>query len=52
LTFRPPVLLDTEVMRQHLLTAEGPGQAWRLSGLINFEPAIRGSSSPKALAGS
>jgi hygromycin-B 7''-O-kinase len=39
---RPPVLLHTEVMREHLLTAEGPGGAWRLSGLIDFEPAMRG----------
>jgi hypothetical protein len=36
------VLLHTEVMRQHVLTAEGPEGAWRLSGPINFEPAIRG----------
>jgi hygromycin-B 7''-O-kinase len=36
------VLLHTEVMREHLLTAEGPGGAWRLSGLIDFEPAMRG----------
>jgi hygromycin-B 7''-O-kinase len=39
---RPPVLLHTEVMRQHLLAVEGPGGAWRLSGLIDFEPAMRG----------
>ena len=40
---RPPVLLlHTEVMRQHLLAAEGPEGAWRLSGLIDFEPAMRG----------
>ena len=38
----PPVLLHTEVMRQHLLATEGPGGAWRLSGLIDFEPAMRG----------
>jgi hygromycin-B 7''-O-kinase len=29
-------------MREHLLTAKGPGGAWRLSGLIDFEPAMRG----------
>jgi hygromycin-B 7''-O-kinase len=34
-------LLHTEVMRQHLLAAVGPGGAWRLSGLIDFEPAMR-----------
>jgi hypothetical protein len=55
------VLPHTEVMRQHLLTAEGPEGAWRLSGLIGFDPAIRaeyeyelvgvGCPSPK-LAGS
>jgi hygromycin-B 7''-O-kinase len=38
----PPVLLHTEVMRQHLLVSEDPGGAWRLSGLIDFEPAMRG----------
>ncbi|HEY6312945.1 MAG TPA: aminoglycoside 3'-phosphotransferase/choline kinase family protein [Streptosporangiaceae bacterium] len=37
-----PVLLHTEVMRQHLLAAEGPAGTWRLSGLIDFEPAMRG----------
>jgi hygromycin-B 7''-O-kinase len=59
---RPPVLLRTEVMRQHLLTAEGPQRAWRLSGLIDFELALRGEredefvasgrSSSMAIAGS
>jgi hygromycin-B 7''-O-kinase len=39
---RPPVLLHTEVMREHLLVAEGVGGTWRLSGLIDFEPAMRG----------
>ena len=53
--------LHTEVMRQHLLTAGGPEGAWRLSGLIGFDPAMRaeyeyelvgvGCPSPK-LAGS
>jgi hygromycin-B 7''-O-kinase len=38
----PPVLLHTEVMRQHLLAIEDPGGAWRLSGLVDFEPAMRG----------
>ena len=38
---RPPVLLHTEVMRRHLLTADGPDGAWRLSGLTGFEPAMR-----------
>lgn len=42
LPIRPPVLLHTEVMRQHLLAIEGPGGTWRLSGLIDFEPAMRG----------
>jgi len=37
-----PVLLHTEVMREHLLVTEGPDGAWRLSGLIDFEPAMRG----------
>ncbi len=38
---RPPVLLHTEVMRQHLLTAKGPEGAWRLSGLTGSEPTMR-----------
>ena len=37
-----PVLLHTEIMRQHLLAAVGPGGAWRVTGLIDFEPAMRG----------
>jgi hypothetical protein len=52
LPFRPSALLHTGVMRQHLLTAEGPEGTWRPSGLINFEPAMRGCSPPKAIAGS
>jgi hygromycin-B 7''-O-kinase len=36
------VLLCTEVMREHLLVSEDPAGAWRLSGLIDFEPAMRG----------
>lgn len=35
------VLLHTEVMREHLLV-EAAGDAWRLSGLFDFEPAMRG----------
>jgi hygromycin-B 7''-O-kinase len=35
-----PVLLHTEVMRQHLLVEPGP---WRLAGLIDFEPAMCGA---------
>ncbi len=42
LPIRAPVLLHTEVMRQHLLVTEDPSGAWRLSGLIDFEPAMRG----------
>jgi hygromycin-B 7''-O-kinase len=38
---RPPVLLHTEVMSQHLLVSES-ADGWRLSGLIDFEPAMRG----------
>ncbi|RJL24243.1 phosphotransferase family protein [Bailinhaonella thermotolerans] len=37
----PPVLLHTEIMREHLLVADGPG-GWRLTGLFDFEPAMRG----------
>jgi hygromycin-B 7''-O-kinase len=35
-----PVLLHTEVMRQHLLAEPGP---WRLTGLIDFEAAMCGA---------
>ena len=45
------VLPHTKVMRRHLLAAGGPEGAWRLSGLMDFAPAMR-SSSPKATAGS
>jgi len=39
----PAAVLHTEVLRQHLLTAEGPGKgAWRLSGLTGVESAMRG----------
>jgi hygromycin-B 7''-O-kinase len=36
------VLLHTEVMRQHVLVERHQG-AWRLSGLIDFEPAMLGA---------
>jgi hygromycin-B 7''-O-kinase len=36
-----PVLLHTEVMREHVLVAEHEG-TWRLTGLIDFEPAMQG----------
>lgn len=35
-----PVLLHTEVMCRHLLAEPDP---WRLTGLIDFEPAMRGA---------
>lgn len=38
----PPVLLHTEVMREHLLASESHEGRWQLSGLIDFEPAMRG----------
>jgi hygromycin-B 7''-O-kinase len=38
----PPVLLHTEVMREHLLVAGGTG-GWTLSGLYDFEPAMMGA---------
>ncbi|WP_283136124.1 aminoglycoside phosphotransferase family protein [Rhizohabitans arisaemae] len=38
----PPVLLHTEVMREHLRVTRGPG-GWRLSGLFDFEPAMLGA---------
>ncbi|MEQ1757730.1 MAG: aminoglycoside 3'-phosphotransferase/choline kinase family protein [Vicinamibacterales bacterium] len=36
------VLLHTEIMREHILVDETEGQ-WRLSGLIDFEPAVLGA---------
>ncbi|RZQ64690.1 phosphotransferase family protein [Amycolatopsis suaedae] len=38
-----PVLLHTEVMRDHVLV-ERAGDRWRLSGLFDFEPAMRGAA--------
>lgn len=35
-------LLHTEVMREHLLV-EPAGRGWRLSGLVDFEPAMVGA---------
>jgi hygromycin-B 7''-O-kinase len=37
-----PVLLHTEVMREHLLVTTDP-DGWSLSGLVDFEPAMRGA---------
>ncbi len=39
----PPVLLHTEVMREHLLATAGP-EGWSLSGLYDFEPAMMGAA--------
>jgi hygromycin-B 7''-O-kinase len=39
----PPVLLHTEVMREHLLAEPGPS-GWSLSGIIDFEPAMMGAA--------
>lgn len=36
-----PVLLHTELMRDHVLVARGEG-GWRVTGLIDFEPAMVG----------
>jgi hygromycin-B 7''-O-kinase len=37
-----PVLLHTEIMRQHLLVTRTHAGTWRLSGLFDFEPAMVG----------
>lgn len=37
---RPPVLLHTEFMREHLTV--DPHDGWRLTGLFDFEPAMIG----------
>ncbi len=37
-----PVLLHTEVMRQHLFVERDGSGAWRLTGLLDFEPAMTG----------
>jgi hygromycin-B 7''-O-kinase len=39
----PLVLLHTEIMREHLLVRQDDSGAWQLSGLIDFEPAMRGA---------
>ncbi|MFC4069427.1 aminoglycoside phosphotransferase family protein [Actinoplanes subglobosus] len=44
LTDRRRVLLHTEIMRDHLLVAPGSDGRWRFSGLIDFEPAMRGAA--------
>jgi hygromycin-B 7''-O-kinase len=36
-------LLHTEIMREHLLVSQDGAGAWQLSGLIDFEPAMRGA---------
>jgi len=38
----PTVLLHTEVRRQHLIVTQTHDEAWRLSGLVDFEHAVRG----------
>ncbi|MCU0724713.1 MAG: aminoglycoside 3'-phosphotransferase/choline kinase family protein [Planctomycetes bacterium] len=38
-----PVLLHTEVMREHLFVTRDAG-GWRLSGLIDFEPSMAGAA--------
>src|SRR5262249_28049453 len=38
-----PVLLHTEIMREHLLVSEG-ATGWELSGLFDFEPAMLGAA--------
>jgi hygromycin-B 7''-O-kinase len=43
LSDRRRVLLHTEIMRDHLLVSPGPDGRWRFSGLIDFEPAMRGA---------
>ena len=37
------MLLHTEVRRQHLLVVQAHGAGWRLSGLVDFDHAIRGA---------
>ena len=39
----PLVLLHTEVRRQHLLVAQDHRGVWQLTGLIDFEHAMRGT---------
>jgi hygromycin-B 7''-O-kinase len=39
----PPVLMHTDVRRQHLLAGRRHGGAWRLSGLVDFDHAMRGA---------
>jgi len=39
----PPVLLHAEVRRLHLFVSHAHGGAWRLSGLVDFDHAMRGT---------
>lgn len=39
---RRPALLHTEIMREHLLVERDTTGRWRLSGLLDFEPAMIG----------
>jgi len=40
----PPVLVHTEIMRGHLFVEQDPAGRWGFSGLIDFEPAMRGAA--------
>jgi hygromycin-B 7''-O-kinase len=44
LSDRRRVLLHTEITRDHLLVRPGTDDRWRFSGLIDFEPAMRGAA--------
>ena len=39
-----PVLLHTELMRDHILVEESAGDDWRVTGVIDFEPAMVGAA--------
>jgi hygromycin-B 7''-O-kinase len=43
LPHQPPVLLHTELMRQHFFVRQTGGSVWTLSGLLDFEPAMVGN---------
>lgn len=51
LTARPPVLLHTELLREHILIRPS-GKRWLVSGLLDFEPSMLGAAEYEFVAAS
>jgi hygromycin-B 7''-O-kinase len=43
-TADPPALLHTEIMRTHVFAERAGDGCWSVSGLVDFEPAMRGAT--------